>query len=303
METESAEAILRKEAKRTSTRMGVQRYRLRKNPAISGPKMPPVTSQERVRQYRIRQQLQGQSIQVVNIDPAVTPATKSYPSRERTRAYRQRVQIRSGYEKRVALSGKERFRRWYTTKQQTEVKERVVQQAILRTMDSSVTPSSLQDPAVHADGQELRKKAYLQWPRLSHQTMVLKMEILSNALHQLRTQIKFSGKNQGTCGTGLQLNWTIQLYRFIKLQLKSEKEWQTSELQRIPIAPITKRKTRTDLALLVANAGRWETPVRTRILQQEVVYIQYGKLPVPKQGRHVKAASWLSDEGTMLAIR
>jgi len=213
------------------------------------------------------------------------------------------VQIRSGYEKPVPLIGKERFRRWYSTKKQTEVKEQVAQQAILRAMDSSAPPSSLQDPAVHADGQELRKKAYSEWPRLSHQTTVLKEEILSNALRRLRTTIKLSGKNQGMCATGLQLNWNIQLYSFIKLQLKAEKEWQTAELQRIPITPITKRKTRTELALLVANAGGWGTPVRNRILQQEVVYIRYGKPPVPKQGRHVKAASWLSDEGTMLAIR
>jgi len=116
------------------------------------------------------------------------------------------VQIRSGYEKRVPLSGKERFHRWYSTKKQTEVKEQVAQQAILRAMDSSAPPSSLQDPAVHADGQELRKKAYSEWPRLSHQTTVLKEEILSNALRRLRTTIKSSGKNQGTCGTGLQLN-------------------------------------------------------------------------------------------------
>ncbi|RPB05507.1 hypothetical protein L873DRAFT_1825217 [Choiromyces venosus 120613-1] len=40
-----------------------------------------------------------------------------------------------------------------------------------------------------------------------------------------------------------------------------------------------------------------------RILEQEVAYIRYGKLPIPKQGGHVKVASWLTDEGTMLTIR
>jgi len=266
MDTESAETILQMEAKRAATRERVQRCWQRKNPAISGPKMLPLTGKEQVRQYRIRQQLQAQSIQVANIHSAVSPATKTYPSQEQTRAYSQRVQIQSGYEKRVPLSGKERFRSWYSTKKQTEVKEQVAQQAILRTMDSSATPSFLQDLAVHADGQKLRKKAYSEWPRLSHQTMVLKEEILSNALRRLRTAIKSSGKNQGNCGTGLQLNWNIQLYSFIKLELKAEKEWQTAELQHIPIAPITKRKTRTQLALLVANAGGWGTLVGNRIL-------------------------------------
>jgi len=84
MDTESAEMILRMEAKRAAARERVQRCRQRKNPAISCPKMPPLTGKERVRQYRIRQQLQAQSIQVANIHSAVSPATKTYPSRERT---------------------------------------------------------------------------------------------------------------------------------------------------------------------------------------------------------------------------
>ena len=63
--------------------------------------MKPLTGKERVSQYRIRQQVQAQSIQVANIHSAsiVSPATKTYPSREQTRAYCQRVQIQSGYEK------------------------------------------------------------------------------------------------------------------------------------------------------------------------------------------------------------
>ena len=40
-----------------------------------------------------------------------------------------------------------------------------------------------------------------------------------------------------------------------------------------------------------------------RILKQEVEFIRFGKLPVPKQGRHAKVTSWLTDEGTMLAMR
>jgi len=56
------------------------------------------------------------------------------------------------------------------------------------------------------------------------------------------------------------------------------------------------------MALLVAQAGGWGTWVIHRILRQEVYYIRNGKLPAPKQGKHIKVASWLPDEGTIMAI-
>ena len=43
--------------------------------------------------------------------------------------------------------------------------------------------------------------------------------------------------------------------------------------------------------------------MRKQIWQQEVVYIGYGKLLVSKQGWRDEVASWLSDKGTMIAIR
>ena len=76
-----------------------------------------------------------------------------------------------------------------------------------------------------------------------------------------------------------------------------------AELKRHPTEIITKHQTRKELALLVANSGGWGIAVRNRIVQQEVVYIRSNKLPSPKQGRPIKAASGISDEGTMLAIR
>ena len=57
------------------------------------------------------------------------------------------------------------------------------------------------------------------------------------------------------------------------------------------------------MALLVARSGGCGIWVMRRILRQEVEYIRFGKLPAPKQGGHAKVTSWLSDEGTMLAMR
>jgi len=76
-----------------------------------------------------------------------------------------------------------------------------------------------------------------------------------------------------------------------------------AELQRKATDPITLRKTRKQLAMLVARSGGWGVWVMKRILKQEVDYVRYGKLPAPKQGKHAKVTSWLSDEGTMLAMR
>ena len=79
-------------------------------------------------------------------------------------------------------------------------------------------------------------------------------------------------------------------------------QWRRPELNRLPTDLIFKRRVRKELALLVANAGRRETVVMNCILEQEVLYIQSDKLPAAKQGCHVKSGSWLSDEGTLLAI-
>jgi len=151
--------------------------------------------------------------------------------------------------------------------------------------------------------QKLRKKAYMDWPYLCNKTAHLKDEILTAAFRRLKNQIKSCGRNPAAGSMGFQLDWNVQLYTFIKLQLKAQKDWRAAELKRHPTEIITKHKTRKALALLVANSGGWGIAVRNRILQQEVAYIRSGKLPSPKQGRHVKAASWISDEGTMLAIR
>jgi len=76
-----------------------------------------------------------------------------------------------------------------------------------------------------------------------------------------------------------------------------------SELKREPTEAITQSVSRKELALLVAKSAGWGMWVMRRILKQEVDFIRLGKLPAPRQGRHAKVASWLTDEGTMLAMR
>lgn len=110
-------------------------------------------------------------------------------------------------------------------------------------------------------------------------------------------------KNKGLTGINLVLDWNVQLYTFLKLQLKAERKWRIAELRRNPTDPISPKESRKELALLVAKAGGWGNWVMRRILKQEVEYVRSGKLPTPKQGKHVKVASWLTDEGTMLAMR
>ena len=101
----------------------------------------------------------------------------------------------------------------------------------------------------------------------------------------------------------LQLDWNIQLYAFLKLQLKAERQWKLAEIKREPMEPITPQRSRKQLAMLVARSGGWDVWVMKRILKQEVDYVRFGRLPALKQGRHGKVTSWLSDEGTMLTIQ
>ena len=102
---------------------------------------------------------------------------------------------------------------------------------------------------------------------------------------------------------GLQLDWNLQLLAFLKIQLKAEMLWNKKELAREPTDPITPARSRIELALQVAKSAGWSISVAKRILSQEVQYIRHGKIPVPKQGKHSKVASWISDEGTVTASR
>jgi len=131
----------------------------------------------------------------------------------------------------------------------------------------------------------------------------MKEEILESALKRLKRIVKSCPGPKSMQQTNLQLDWNTQLYLFVKLQLKAERQWKLAELSREPTASFETQKSRKALALTIAMAGGWGTWVMKRILRQEVEYIRSGKLPVPRQGKHSKIASWLTDEGTMLAMR
>ena len=102
---------------------------------------------------------------------------------------------------------------------------------------------------------------------------------------------------------GLQLDWNLQLLAFLKVQLKAEMLWNKKELARKPTDPITPYRTWMELALEVANSAGWSRSVAKRILSQEVQCIHHGKIPLPQQGKHSKVASWIIDEGTLLAMK
>lgn len=57
------------------------------------------------------------------------------------------------------------------------------------------------------------------------------------------------------------------------------------------------------MTLLVAEAGGWGTLVMHQILKQEVHYIRNRKLPAPKQGKHVKVGSGLTDERCIIDMQ
>jgi len=131
----------------------------------------------------------------------------------------------------------------------------------------------------------------------------MKADILQSALKRLKGKMKSLGGRRGRLQVDLQLDWNAQLYSFLKLQLKAEKRWVMSELKRAPTEAITQSVSRKEFPLLVAKSAGWGMWVMRRILKKEVDFIQLGKLPAPRQGRHAKVASWLTDKGTMLTMR
>jgi len=130
----------------------------------------------------------------------------------------------------------------------------------------------------------------------------MKAEILCLALQRLRRKVYPLRKRPSGRSTLLH-DWNHQLYTFIKLQLKSEQKWKLAKLTREASDLITAYESRKDQASVVAKPGGWGIWVTNRILKQEVNYICYGKLPSPKQDKHTKVASWLTNNGTMMAIQ
>ena len=89
----------------------------------------------------------------------------------------------------------------------------------------------------------------------------------------------------------------------MKWQVKAERQWKAAKIQRKPTGPITSQRYRKELALLIAKSARWVILVMKRLLRQDVGCVRFGELSVSRQGSHPKVTSWLSDEGTILAMR
>ena len=120
----------------------------------------------------------------------------------------------------------------------------------------------------------------------------MKEVILEAALERLKRKMKAQQPGRrGALAMSLQLDWNMQLYAFLKLQLKAEREWKLAETKRKPTEPITPQRSRKQIAMLVARSGGSGIWVMKRILKQEVDYVRLGKLPASQQGRHAKVTS------------
>jgi len=102
---------------------------------------------------------------------------------------------------------------------------------------------------------------------------------------------------------GLQLDWNLQLSIFLKLQLNEEMLWNKKELAQQPTDPITAYHSPMELALQLAKSAGGSTSVAKHIISHNFQYIRHSKLLVPQQGKHAKVASWISDEGTIFAMK
>jgi len=99
----------------------------------------------------------------------------------------------------------------------------------------------------------------------------MKEEILEVALKRLKRKMKALQRGQrGALSMNLQLDWNIQLYAFLKLQLKAERQWKLAEIKREPMEPIMPQRSREQLAMLIARSGGWGIWVMKRILKQEM---------------------------------
>ncbi|RPA90130.1 hypothetical protein L873DRAFT_1848963 [Choiromyces venosus 120613-1] len=178
------------------------------------PRATPMTSQERVRNFRIRKRLRKDTLPEIQ-DPASTvevALSKSYASKERTRIYQQRIQ------------------KTYAKQKQQSLYADVSKYNQGVTLDHNSQQNSASDLVLLAQQAELRKEAYRCWPCLVGTVRVMKEEILVLALGRLKWKIKSFQKGSLGVGLGLQLDWNIQVYNFIKLQLKEEKKWKREEL-------------------------------------------------------------------------
>ncbi|RPA93687.1 hypothetical protein L873DRAFT_1942300 [Choiromyces venosus 120613-1] len=232
MDHELSQEELQKEKKRAATRERVQRFREKRQIENSGSNKPPISGKERMRKYRIRKQQQAISIPIPLVEQQRQQVAKTYPSQERMRKYRLCMKQKSGYQKAGPLTARECSRRWYAKKQQTKIRDQAKIPYGQHTQGQLGTRIPEDNSGLLAQAEELRIKAYYDWLCLNDKVQPFKEEILESAMQRLKTQIKVDGKNPAAGGLGLQLDWNVQLYTFVKLQLKAEKQYRMAELER-----------------------------------------------------------------------
>jgi len=100
---------------------------------------------------------------------------------------------------------------------------------------------------------------------------------------------------------GLYYTWHYQVYLFLKLQLKQEREALKGPdvFTRVQTLLIPRKK----LAEKVAHGGGWGRRVQERIMAHEVLWVTKRIIPQPGRGRHKKVVSLLEDPNTVLAVR
>ena len=84
-----------------------------------------MSNTERTRNFRARQCLQTNSGHSPIVEPPTRREPKQFPSKERNRAYRQRLRNQPMQPERVPFSNRERAQRFYAKKQQMRLKHAI----------------------------------------------------------------------------------------------------------------------------------------------------------------------------------
>ena len=133
------------EQRLAANRERVRRYRAKATPPRTEPKPAPLTGAERAQRCRERKRQAG--IATIHTPPQQVPRPsqpKNYPSRDRTRQYRLRLEARAALparEKHIPIKNKEHCRRYYAKKKQLRLK------AFLERNSNELEYSELAEPS------------------------------------------------------------------------------------------------------------------------------------------------------------
>ena len=134
----------------------------------------------------MRKQQQAIASPIENQGTVPSPIIRTTNSRTRMRKYCQQLRLNSGYQRSFPLSHNEHCHRWYAKKRHTNHQGQYSRLLTYRIGGEFEIGQNSPDMAAVARLQELRRKAYLDWPRLSGPTLDLKEEILSTGLQRVK---------------------------------------------------------------------------------------------------------------------